>query len=590
MGELRGAHFHGGIDIKTGGTTGWEVYAAADGYVARIKTEGGGYGNALYIEHPQLGTTTVYGHLEKYNEAIGAYILKEQYNRKSFAVDIYPDKALFKVKKGDLIAYSGNSGGSSGPHLHFEIRDNRQRPMNPLLLGFREIKDTQSPIVQKIAMKTMNQDSRIDNQFGWFEFTPSGLKNEYTLPNTIEVYGEIGLMLMGFDRLNDVPNKNGIPIMSASLDEHQIIDILIDKVPFEDNRQVLCFKDYQVLATENKTYQKLYIDDGNSLGIYKDQVNKGIISIRDTLIHTYDVTLADAYGNKTFIKLKLRGRKPSVSGVASTKSFKPFRFYIMDNTMVMMDKKMTDKSATRVYANRRVTEIKPAYYVGEYEVYLWDMRKGIPDSVVMSSGKIFPELEMIVPAGSDFKYYKDAFTLHFNTRTLFDTLYLKTDYMDELTAGREFFEVSEDIYPLNANLKITLKPRLEYATRDKISAYYTSDLKNFSYQGGGWLDNTFEFKTRTLGKYTLLADTIPPKVRIIQQNTDSFRCSITDALSGIKDFNLYIDGKWVLTWYDPKNDVIWSEKLDKKKPFKGNLELKVRDNVNNETVYSTVIQ
>jgi hypothetical protein len=207
----------------------------------------------------------------------------------------------------------------------------------------------------------------------------------------------------------------------------------------------------------------------------------------------------------------------------------------------------------------------------------------------MTNGTIYPELEMVVPAGSDFKYYKDAFTLHFSTRTLFDTLYLKTDYMDELTPGREFFEVSEDIYPLNANLKITLKPRLNYTNKEKISAYYTADLKNFTYQGGEWLDNTFEFRTRTLGKYTLLADTIPPKVRMIQLTPEMIRCQISDALSGIKDFNLYVDGKWVLMWYDPKNNVIWTEKFDKKKPFKGNVELKVRDNVNNETIYSTVI-
>ena len=590
MGEVRGAHFHGGIDIKTGGTTGYEVQAAADGFVSRIKTEGNGYGNAIYIEHPQLGTTTVYGHLERFNGNLAEYTLKEQYNRRSFAVDLYPDKALFRVKKGDLIAYSGNSGGSSGPHLHFEIRDSRQRPINPLLLGFKEIKDNQSPTVQKIAMKTMDMDSRIQNQFGWFEFTPSGLRNEYMITNPIEVYGEIGFMLMGYDRLNDVPNKNGIPFMSATLDDIPIIDIQIEKVPFEDNRQVLCFKDYQVLSTENKTYQKLFIDDGNNLDIYKKHLKRGIISIRDTLIHRYEVTLKDANGNKTVLKLKLKGSPPTEKSIASNKSFKPFRFQVQDNTLVLMDKKNSDTGKAKVYADRRITEIKSSYFVGDYGVFLWDMRKGIPDSVVMSNGTIYPEMEMVVPAGSDFKYYKDAFNLHFYTRTLFDTLYLKTDYIDELTAGREFFEVSEDIYPLNANLKITLMPRLDYKNKDKISAYYTSDLKNFSYQGGEWLDNTFEFKTRTLGKYTLLADTVPPKVRIIQQNLDSFRCSITDALSGIKDFNLYVDGKWVLTWYDPKNDVIWSEKLDKKKPFKGNLELKVRDNVNNETVYTTVIQ
>ncbi|MCK5368792.1 MAG: M23 family metallopeptidase, partial [Cyclobacteriaceae bacterium] len=103
MGELRGTHFHAGIDIKTGGASGLKIFAAADGYVSRIKVNGGGYGNALYIAHPQLGTTTVYGHLKKYNEQMADYVLKEQYKRKSFALDLYPEKDAFQVKKGDLV-------------------------------------------------------------------------------------------------------------------------------------------------------------------------------------------------------------------------------------------------------------------------------------------------------------------------------------------------------------------------------------------------------------------------------------------------------------------------------------------------------
>ena len=150
MGELRGAHFHGGIDIKTGGATGLKIYAAADGYISRIKVDGGGYGNALYIAHPQLGTTTVYGHLKKFNKEISEFVLNEQYKRKRFAIDLYPENDQFQVKKGDIMAFSGNSGGSAGPHLHFEIRDQYQRPTNPLNNQIAEIRDNISPTVQKI--------------------------------------------------------------------------------------------------------------------------------------------------------------------------------------------------------------------------------------------------------------------------------------------------------------------------------------------------------------------------------------------------------------------------------------------------------
>ena len=198
MGEMRGAHFHAGIDIKTAGATGLKIYAAADGYVSRIKVEGGGYGHALYIAHPELGTTTVYAHLQKYNEQIAEYVLKEQYKRKSFSFDIYLKKDVFPVNKGDLVAFSGNSGSSAGPHLHFEIRDKHQRPINPLDFGFAEIKDNVSPTAQRIGMKTMNKDSRVENEFGFFEFIPTKNKNEYTISKTIEAYGELGISLMGF--------------------------------------------------------------------------------------------------------------------------------------------------------------------------------------------------------------------------------------------------------------------------------------------------------------------------------------------------------------------------------------------------------
>ncbi len=591
MGEMRGAHFHAGIDIKTGGVTGQKIYAAADGYISRIKVAGGGYGNALYIAHPGLGTTTVYGHLLRYNDEISDYVLQEQYRRKSFSVDLYPDKSVFPVKKGDIVGLTGNSGSSGGPHLHFEIRDNMQRPTNPLDYGFSEIKDDIHPTVQRIGLKTLNKNSRINHQFGFFEFTPSRLKNVYSIQKPIEVYGEIGLLVMGYDRLNGASNRNGIPHLNVELDSMEIMDITIDKVSFGKTRNVLCYRDYQVKVQENKSFRKLYIDDGNELDIFNNHRNKGYVSIRDTLIHNVKITLKDAYDNNTIILLKLKGSKPQTTAIKNDQNFKPFRHTIVDNTLVFMGKKAENNGFfANIFANRMNYELTSSYYVNDYAVYLWDLRNGIPDSIELCGEKIFPNLEMTIPSESDFRYYKNEFDLHFYTKTLFDTLYLKTDYMDELVDNREIFEISEDIYPMKRNMKVSLKPRLQYQQKDKISAYYTRDLKNFSYQGGEWKNERFEFLTRTLGKYTLLPDTVPPKIRVIEQNKDQFRCYISDNMSGIRDYELKVNGEWVLMNYDPKNNYIWSEKLEKSKPFSGILELKVRDNVNNEKIYQTTIK
>ena len=458
MGEMRGSHFHGGMDIKTGGRTGLRIYAASDGYVSRIKVDGGGYGNALYVAHPQLGTTTVYGHLKNFNDDIANYVLKEQYKRKRFSVDLFPEKDLFKVKKGDIVAISGNSGSSAGPHLHFEIRDKYQRPINPLGHGFSEIKDNISPTVQKIALKTMNKNSRVSNQFGFFEFTPSRVKNEYTINKTIEVYGEIGILLMGYDRLNDASNRNGIPNLTMTLDEKEVIDITINKIPFSKNRNILCYRDYAIKSQENKSFQKLYVDDGNELNIYDTDENRGIISIKDTSIHHIRITLKDAHGNRSVVRLKVKGCEPKVTAIKNDKDFKPFRHVVIDNTLVFMGKKAKHNGFfANVYANRMNYELSSSYYVNDYSIYLWDLRTGTPDSIELCGDMIYPGLEMIVPSESEFKYFKSEFNLHFYTKTLFDTLYLTTDYMDELDNEKEFFEISKDIYPLKKNLKPSCK-------------------------------------------------------------------------------------------------------------------------------------
>ena len=132
--ELRSNHFHSGLDIKTQQREGLKVLASADGFVSRIKIAHFGYGKALYITHPN-GYTTVYGHLQKFSPEIEAYIKKQQYEKESFEVELFPSAETLIVTKGNLVAYSGNTGGSGGPHLHFEIRDKEERPMNPMLFG-----------------------------------------------------------------------------------------------------------------------------------------------------------------------------------------------------------------------------------------------------------------------------------------------------------------------------------------------------------------------------------------------------------------------------------------------------------------------
>ena len=144
FGEIRPDHFHSGIDIKTQDTTGHHVSAIESGYISRIKVQANGYGFSIYLAHPD-GFTSVYGHLDRYREDIANYVKNIQYLRQAHQVDIYPKPEEFPLEKGDFIAYSGNTGGSMGPHLHFEIRNSaNQHPVNVLNYGF-EILDHIAP-------------------------------------------------------------------------------------------------------------------------------------------------------------------------------------------------------------------------------------------------------------------------------------------------------------------------------------------------------------------------------------------------------------------------------------------------------------
>ncbi len=590
MGELRGSHFHGGIDIKTGGVTGLPVYSTNDGYISRIKVSPVGYGNALYIYHPKDGTTSVYGHLDKFEGRIADYVLKEQYKRKSFDIDLNLSSTLFPVHKGDLIAYSGNTGGSSGPHLHFEIRDNAQRPLNPLHYNFSEVKDNIAPYPQLFALRALNQQSRVDDQYQTVQYSLRRSGSDYYGISKPEVWGEIGLMIMGYDLLNGVPNRNGIPHITTKLDGHVVSEIEINQVPFSHNREILVFRDYDLKKNSNRSFQKVYKDEGMTIDVYRQLLKGGKICIDDTLEHEIEIELEDAYKNKSVIHLTVVGKKPPQNLTVLEKNFRPFGQKVDNNTLVFMGKKeKTNGLISEIYANRMKYELLPSYYVNDYAIYHWDLRKGLPDSINVCHEYIFPELDIMIPSGKDFNFFTDFMDISFRKYTLFDTLFLQVNYEGEMYEDKELFLIGNEDIPLRSSFTAKVKPKKEYKNRDKVAAYWTSNMKYFSYEGGGWEGDKFEFRSRTFGTFTLLEDTVPPTLKIYQQNQNKISCRINDDLSGIKDYKVTVNGEWVLMQYDAKNNYISSEKLDNDKPFSGEMVITITDNANNTKVYKSNI-
>jgi len=445
--------------------------------------------------------------------------------------------------------------------------------------------------VQRVAISCQDIEARVNGQFGTFEFGVIRNGNTFTLSKQVEVWGKIGIMFMGYDKLNGASNRNGIPEIQLKIDEKEQLAISIDKIPFGKTRQIETYIDYEIKQQKNRYYQKLFIDDGNNLDFYPVKHSDGYININDTLSHKVEITLNDSYGNKSFIHITLRGVKHQPGQRINNSDFSPSRVKVYKNTLIYMTKYTTDDSVSRIYTNRLSYALPPAYQIDDTWVYLWDLRKGIPDSIQTSQKVIIPGINVLVPSGLPFTYYQPAYDLYFYKNTLFDTLYINTEYIGELADDREFFMIDDNIYPLQKNMKIVFKPKKAYKYKNKLSAYLTPDLKHYYYAGGQLSNskNELVLRTRTLGNYTLLLDTIPPSIKVVEQNKNRFRCYIRDTKSGIKSYKLTIGDEWVLLKADPKRNYYWTEKLDNTKPFIGELELKIIDQVNNIKTYKTII-
>jgi hypothetical protein len=590
MGELRTTHFHSGIDIRTNNMIGMPVRASKSGYISRISSSGTGYGNVIYITHPD-GNTTLYAHLDKFNDPIGRHVLEEQYRLKSGEIDLYFEPNQFVVSRGDTIGLSGNTGSSGGPHLHFDIRDADNNALDPLkVAGFSEIVDKYPPAAEKIALRALDINSRINHQFGRFEFYAQRVGNNFIIANPIYATGNIGVEIIAKDKLATKSQfYGGVNYFELKVDDKLIFKQAIDKVNIAETRAIYTLMDFKTMRNKGTRFYKLYIDDGNNLKFYDESPGTGKIKIDPTKPESeIEIVMKDTDGNASNVSFRLQPddlvkEVPTLSAMKGELSTD-----VLENTLIITAKPCTiSENKAMVYLDGKQWEISPDYYNTNQSVYLIDLRKTIPDSISICGKSFLPKINATVPSGTAYKFYGNLLDITFPQNAIYDTLYLHTDFT--LTArGDEVYTIGTRTFPLNKSIMVSLKPKMIYPNVRNIGVYRVSG-KSHTYLGGEWINDRINFHTREFGDFMILQDSVPPVITPVYVNSSTARFKIRDYLSGISDYQATVNGEWVLMHYDNKNSVIWSEQLNKKLPMRGLFELKVTDRAGNTTTFTQKI-
>lgn len=273
--ELRGTHFHAGIDIRTQGKQGLPLRAIADGYVSRIKIQQGGYGKALYINHPN-GVTSVYAHLQRYSPDIIPHVRKKQYSRKSYTIEFYPEPDQIPIKKGALIGFSGNTGSSFGPHLHFELRTSaNQIPFNPLLAN-NNIADTHKPIIVQLIGYPI--DGVINKSEEQIQLAIIQKNDSVYVTDTIKAIGTIGFGVEHFDRQNESFFKNGAFKIDATINSTPRFEIQFDTLSFDDTSEMHKLIDYPLYIDTKKKVMQLF-NSHEAPVAFANYTNNGLVDV-----------------------------------------------------------------------------------------------------------------------------------------------------------------------------------------------------------------------------------------------------------------------------------------------------------------------
>jgi len=304
FGELRPNHYHMGLDCRTNQVQNRPVKAAADGYVAHVHIEPLGFGRAIYINHPN-GLTTLYGHLNNFYPALEKYVKEQQYKLQSWQVFLDIPPGMFPVKQGQLIALSGNAGGSQGPHCHFEIRDTKtDKVLNPLLFGM-PVPDNVPPAILRLAMydrciSTYSQSPKL--------FSLKKVNGNYIPAQPLIAVNtdKVSFGISANDKVTGSSNLNGIYEADLYLDEKPVVGFQIDSITYDETRYVNAHIDYKTREAGGPFIEHLSRLPGYPEGIYKDFSGDGVIELTDDAVHEIKIVVKDTYGNTSTLEFKIK--------------------------------------------------------------------------------------------------------------------------------------------------------------------------------------------------------------------------------------------------------------------------------------------
>ncbi len=518
FGEIRGGHFHAGIDIKTQQVEGKKVFAAADGYVSRIKISLYGYGKVIYVRHPN-GYTTAYAHLQQFNDSINQIVKKEQYKRKRFELDIYPAEGFIKVKKGEIIALSGNTGGSGGPHLHFEIRETAtETPINPLLFGFN-IKDTRKPKLKKLGIYPLNEVSMVNgsNKASYFNLSNKTGKYQVITDSVITLNGKIGFGLEAEDYLDDASNRCGAYEMKLFKNDKIVFAHTKTKIDFAETRYINSHVDYYAWNKLKSRVERFYLEPNNPLKFYHDAHNAGqLFFLNDT---TYDMKfeIRDAYQNLSSLNFQVK----------SISKGSEFKKAPSDTMLFVFDRE-------NYFETKHAKLSLPARVLYDNIYFNYKVEEPIENSI------------------SDVHHFQDLYT----PLQSYATFYLELDSI--------YHPIKSKVVLVSLNAKNKVLSSEGGTFKDGFIS-----TRSRSFGPYCLMVDTIGPKIKSVNIYSGKNMNTENKISI----------KISDDLSGIKSYNGYINDNWELFELDKKTGIMWFNFTSN---YNNSLEHKLRISITDE--------